>query len=87
MPGNTSRSSSPLASWEGERPLAASRISHTLAGRIQFDSTVWDLACLVALLHGILEPINEPLELRFRQPNRAVFHLGCPKGPITNQAA
>src|ERR1035438_8101090 len=74
-PGNTSGSSSPLASWECERLPGTPRISHTLAARIQFESRASDRTRSLPLLHRLLEPIDKPLDFRFRQTHLSVFHL------------
>src|ERR1019366_1338843 len=86
-PGNTSGSSSPLASWECERPPGTPRISQTLAARIQFESRASGRTRSLPLLRWLLEPIEKPLDFRFRQTHLSTFHPDCPKGSIADQAA
>ena len=86
-PGNTSGSSSPLASWECERLPGTPRISHTLAARIQFESRASDRTRSLPLLRRLLEPIEKPLDFRFRQTHLSVFHPDRPKRSVADQAA
>jgi hypothetical protein len=86
-PDNTSGSSSPLASWECERLPGPPRISHTLAARIQFESRASGRTRSLPLLRRLLEPIDKPLDFRFRQTHLSVAHPDCPKGAIADQAA
>jgi len=86
-PGNTSCSSSPLASWECERPPGTPHISHTLAARIQFESRASGRTRLLPPLRRLLEPIDKPLDFRFPQTHPSVFHRGWPKGSLADQAA